>query len=169
MGFLKSNKEAWMLAFKILIKKAMFYIIFLIIPLFVLPFSTWETVALFLTMVGIAGIVMTVIFQTAHVVPDADFIHQEEQTTKENWHVHQLKTTCNFASENQFITYLFGGLNFQIEHHLFPDVCHVHYPKIAKIVSATAKEFDMPYHSYQTFSEAVVKHYALLKALGKKN
>ena len=167
MDFITSNKKAYLLAVKILLKKTLFYITFLLIPLLVLPFPAYITFFLFLTMLAIAGIVMTIIFQTAHVVPVTKFINQTEETTSENWHIHQIKTTCNFAHNNNLITYFFGGLNYQIEHHLFPDICHVHYPEISKIIHATIMEFDLPYHNYDTFTEAVSKHFSLLKTLGK--
>lgn len=167
MGFIKSNAEAGRLALKILVKKSIFYVIFLIIPLQMLPFPAYIVVGMFLTMLVIAGIAMTIIFQTAHVVPHTEFVNNTEQSVKDNWHIHQLKTTSNFANENKFITYFFGGLNFQIEHHLFPGICHVHYPEVAKIVRATSQEFGIPYYTYRTFGEAVVNHFKMLKSLGK--
>lgn len=167
MGFIKSNKKAFILALKIFLKKSLFYIVFLIIPLHFIPFSSLIIFCMFLTMLFIAGLVMTIIFQTAHVVPNTEFIYHTEPTINENWHVHQLKTTCNYASNNKFITYFFGGLNYQVEHHLFPSICHVHYPEIAKIVRETTDEFGIPYNTYNSFTEAIKMHFFLLKKLGK--
>jgi linoleoyl-CoA desaturase len=109
---------------------------------------------------------MTIIFQLAHVVPNVEFadVDRDEQV---NWHLHQMRTTSNFAMNNKVLTFFLGGLNFQIEHHLFPDVCHVHYQSLSKIVQYTARECDYPYHSNSTFLVAIRKHYSLLKELGK--
>lgn len=167
LGYIKSNLEAGVLAFTILIKKSIFYLFFLIIPWLLLPYSFLMILAMFMTMLGVAGIVMTIIFQTAHVVPNTTFFADELQSSQENWYVHQLNTTSNFAGDNKIISYFLGGLNFQIEHHLFPTICHVHYPEISKIVRATTQEFGMPYHYYNTLSEAVNNHFSMLKTLGK--
>jgi linoleoyl-CoA desaturase len=83
------------------------------------------------------------------------------------WAEHQLKTTSNFAMNNPVISWFVGGLNFQIEHHLFPKVSHIHYPAISKIVMAKCKEYNMPYNKYDTMSEAVASHFRVMKALGK--
>jgi linoleoyl-CoA desaturase len=168
MGLIKTKQEARNLIVIIILKKILFYALFLIIPIAVLPFSTAIIIGMFFTMIAVAGIILTVIFQIGHVVPTTDFIHQDTHTTKENWHIHQLKTTSNFGSNSRLVTYLMGGLNYQIEHHLFPDVCHIHYPEIAKIVRSTATEFSLPYYSYPTFSEAISNHFSLLKRLGRK-
>ena len=85
----------------------------------------------------------------------------------EDWHVHQMKTTSNFSNDNKFITFILGGLNYQIEHHLHPGMCHVHYPKIAKIVKSTATEFGVPYYNYRSIWKAIFMHYSLLRKLGR--
>lgn len=167
MNFFKTNARALQVALIITIKKSIFYLIFLGIPLWILPFSSFQIIGMFLTMLVVAGIVMTIVFQTAHVVPNADFLEQDNAGENESWHMHQLRTTSNFAIGNKLVTYLTGGLNHQIEHHLFPGVCHTHYPELAKIVKSTADEYEMPYHSYASLGEAISKHYALLKSLGK--
>ena len=166
LGFLKTGWEAAFLTLQILIKKLVFFAVFLIIPLLVLPFPNYLILLMFLTMVVVSGIVMTIIFQLAHVVPNVEFadVDRDKQV---NWHLHQMRTTSNFAMNNKVLTFFLGGLNFQIEHHLFPDVCHVHYQSLSKIVQNTAREFDYPYHSNSTFLVAIRKHYSLLKELGK--
>jgi linoleoyl-CoA desaturase len=84
------------------------------------------------------------------------------------WAIHQIKTTTNFANKSRLFSWYVGGLNFQIEHHLFPNVCHVHYKRISKIVKETALEFGLPYKSEPTFIGALVGHGKLLKELGKR-
>ena len=82
-----------------------------------------------------------------------------------SWAVHQLRTTANFHPRNALVTFIVGGLNHQIEHHLFPRICHVHYPDIAPIVEATAKEFGVPYHCWPTMGSAIAAHYRHMRLL----
>jgi linoleoyl-CoA desaturase len=84
------------------------------------------------------------------------------------WAVHQIKTTANFAEKNKIISWLVGGLNFQIEHHLFPRVSHIHYPAISSIVRAHCVQFDLPYHSFPNVRQAVVSHIRTMKRLGQR-
>jgi len=83
-----------------------------------------------------------------------------------NWAIHQMNTTVNFARDSKWISWYVGGLNFQVEHHLFPKICHIHYPEIAHIVKETAEEFNVPYLENQTFGEAFRSHIATLKRFG---
>ena len=84
-----------------------------------------------------------------------------------DWAVHQLYTTADFAPKSRLFSWYVGGLNFQVEHHLFPNICHVHYKKIAKIVEETAKEFNFPYHTQPTFVSALWSHSKMLWRLGR--
>ena len=95
--------------------------------------------------------------------PVPDDTDQMENT----WAVHQLLTSANFAQKSTLARVLCGGLNFQIEHHLFPNICHVHYDKIAPIVEKTAREHHLPYHSFPTYSGAVRSHFSQLRKLGR--
>lgn len=166
LRFIKTSWEATILAFQILIKKMIFFLVFLIIPLWVMPYPAYLIAWMFLTMAVVSGITMTIVFQLAHVVDNVDFT---DSNNKEhvNWYEHQMRTTANFAMNNKVITYFLGGLNFQIEHHLFPDICHTHYPAISKIVQSTAKEYSYPYHVNATITKAISNHYGLLRTLGK--
>lgn len=142
-----------------------FYICYLPISLLDLTFGAWFIG--FLSMHYVGGFILAMIFQPAHVVdgtvyPEAD----ENGNLENNWAVHQMQTTTNFANGNHLFSWYVGGLNFQVEHHLFPQICHVHYRNIAPIVEATAKEFGVPYKSKRTFIEAVVDHARMMKQLG---
>ena len=117
----------------------------------------------------IAGLLITTIFQLAHVVEGPEHHEPHPTGTMENtWAIHQLRTTANFSKNNPLISWYVGGLNYQIEHHLFPHICHVHYRKISEIVKATAKEFDLPYYEYPRFFGAVASHLRVLKAFGQQ-
>ena len=98
---------------------------------------------------------------TAIKVPDKD------GNLEHTWAVHQLYTTSNFAPSNWFINFYTGGLNHQVEHHIFPHISHVHYSKLAKIVKETAKEFNLPYNEYKTTRKAIIEHFRHLGVLGK--
>lgn len=114
------------------------------------------------------GFLLGLIFYLAHCVEKtASFPLPEQDAIKIDWALHQMNTTCNFGTGNKLLTWFCGGLNFQIEHHLFPEICSIHYKEISKIVSETAKEFNTPYLQYVSFSEAVISHYKMLKQLGK--
>ena len=115
------------------------------------------------------GLVLGLVFQLAHVVEGTTFpLPNGEGNIEEAWAVHQMHTTANFAPHSRLADFVCGGLNRQIEHHLFPNICHVHYRKISGIVKATAHEFGLPYKTSRTFLSALGGHARLLKQLGKK-
>jgi linoleoyl-CoA desaturase len=141
----------------------------LVIPLIFTSLVWWQVVVGVLVMHYIAGFILAIIFQPAHVIEGTEFpLPDSSNSLENNWAVHQLLTTTNFGNNSRWFSWYVGGLNFQIEHHLFPNVCHVHYRKISGIVSDTAKEFGLPYKSTRTFFQALVKHGRLLKQLGTR-
>jgi linoleoyl-CoA desaturase len=114
-----------------------------------------------------AGLILSIVFQLAHVVDEAANPQPNEAGEMENtWAIHQLFTTVNFAPKNKIVNWYTGGLNHQIEHHIFPHISHVHYGKIAKIVKETAKECQLPYYEYKTMTAAVIAHFKHLRTLG---
>ncbi len=150
------------------VTKLLYWAVFFVMPLLVLSYAWWVPVLGFFLMHFTAGIIMTMVFQLAHVVESTNHYQPDENGNVENvWAIHQMATTANFARKNPLISWYVGGLNFQVEHHLFPNICHVHYPEISKIVEATAKEFDVPYLEYKTFRQALSSHFRTLKALGR--
>ncbi len=108
----------------------------------------------------VLGLTISTVFQLAHVVEDTEFpdTHFETQKINDEWAIHQMKTTANFATRSKLITWFVGGLNFQVEHHLFPKISHVHYPAINHIIKNTAAKFDVPYNEYRTFFDALASH-----------
>ncbi len=161
----KSITRAWIW---LLATKLFYYSYILALPILFTPFAWYHILFGFIIMHYIAGFTLGVIFQPAHVMEENSFEDaQATDTIEENWTVHQLKTTCNFAHKNRLLSWYVGGLNYQIEHHLFPNVCHVHYRKISKIVRATAEEYGIPYKSYPSFRSALLSHGKMLYALGR--
>lgn len=120
----------------------------------------------FILMHLIAGSILSHIFQLAHINEDAHVI-TEEQVNDPSF-VHQLETTANFGTKSKFLIWYTGGLTHQVEHHLFPNISHAHYPKIASIVRETAKNFNVPYFQTENFMTALYEHYAYIKSLGRK-
>ena len=140
-----------------------------VLPLILTSLFWWQIIIGIVAMHYIAGFILAIIFQPAHVIEGTEFpLPDETRTLENNWAVHQLMTTTNFGNKSKWFSWYVGGLNFQIEHHLFPNICHVHYHKIASIVKATAHEFGLPYKTSRTFIEALVRHARLLKQLGVK-
>jgi linoleoyl-CoA desaturase len=115
------------------------------------------------------GVAMSIVFQLAHCVSEAAFPvpHPATGRLDESWAVHQAESTVDFARDNRPLSWWVGGLNFQIEHHLFPRVCHVHYPAIAPIVEQTCKEHGIPYRFHPTFWAGLRSHYRWLKRMGR--
>lgn len=116
------------------------------------------------------GWILSVVFQLAHVVDTAEFVTPTYTTDKEvienEWAIHQVRTTADFGTNSAFLTWSLGGLNFQVEHHLFPRISHVHYPALNKIVKETCKEFGIPFLEHKTFLDALKSHVHQLKMMG---
>lgn len=170
-GFLKSQKANVREQWAILIATKLIYITYaFVIPVLVTSLLWWQVLLGLLLMHYVAGFILAIIFQPAHVVEGTEYPEPDEQMSlAHNWTVHQLLTTTNFGNGNRWFSWYVGGLNFQIEHHLFPNVCHVHYRKISGIVQSTAQEFGLPYKSYKTFGAALAGHARMLKHLGQRS
>ena len=167
-GLLQKQEPAFKAWTWLITTKVIYYSYVLVLPILISPYSWWMIVLGFVVMHYVAGFILAVVFQPAHVIEGSAYpTPDEKDVINENWSVHQLKTTCNFAPKNKLLSWYVGGLNYQIEHHLFPNVCHVHYRKIAKIVKQTAEEFNVPYRSYDTFWSAIVSHGKMLHSLGR--
>ncbi len=146
--------------------KGLYYLWSIIIPLVVLDVTWWQFLIGWLIMHLVAGAILGVVFQLAHVVEETAHPTERVQGGSAEWMVSQMETTSNFARENQALNWFAGGLNFQIEHHLFPRVCSVHYPAISRIVKATAEAHGFAYNEHSTFMQAVGSHYRTLRQLG---
>ncbi|HEV8150982.1 MAG TPA: acyl-CoA desaturase [Gemmatimonadales bacterium] len=140
----------------------------IVIPLLVLQVAWWQFAIGFVLMHVTAGFILGVIFQLAHVVEGTEYpVPDGQGRIDEAWLVHEMTTTADFARRSRLLSWYVGGLNFQIEHHLFPRVCSVHYPALSPIVQAVARKHGMPYHDQPTLWAAVRSHYRMLKRLGR--
>lgn len=163
------NKHPRIEYFNLFFYKLLYYFLFIILPLLVMDIAWWQFLIGFLAMNFAEGLVLGLVFQLAHLVEQTVLPNPRPHENMENaWAEHQMKTTANFASNSAITTFLCGGLNLQVEHHLFPKICHIHYPQISGIVRDVALEFSLPYHENKSFASALRSHYNFLKKAGKK-
>jgi linoleoyl-CoA desaturase len=156
--------------FNLFFYKAVYYFLFIVLPLMVLDITWWQFTIGFIIMHLVEGLVIGLVFQLAHVVEGTHFpTPNEEGNMEEAWAVHQMMTTANFSRHSVLANFLCGGLNLQIEHHLFPKICHIHYAAISHIVERTAAEHNLPYTVNKNFFTALRSHYRLLRKLGKED
>jgi linoleoyl-CoA desaturase len=148
--------------------KLLFILIMFVLPLMVFPW--WQVLVGFLIVMLMVGLVMAVVFQLAHINGDAEFPEPvgSPQHIENEWAVHQIETTADFAPHNLLLSFYIGGLNYQIEHHLLPHICHLNYPRLAPIVKSTCEEFGIRYICYPTWREAFACHLRELRLLGQK-
>ena len=165
--------EAWKLTLKNHIifwaTKAYYISFFIVVPILTWGWAAW--LIGFLVANAVMGITLSFVFQLAHVVENTEFEHiplDETKHVETAWAEHQIRTTANFAMDSKVVSWFVGGLNYQIEHHLFPKVSHVHYPAISKIVQEKCKEFNLPYHNNKTLWRALASHFKVMKQLGKR-
>ena len=146
--------------------KVVYLFLFIIIPIALVGWSYW--LVGFLTFTLVAGFILSIVFQLAHTVEHTAFpIAEDNNKMPDEWAIHQLKTTANFATRNKIISWLIGGLNFQIEHHLFPKISHIHYPAISNIIRQVCQEYGLQYIEYPRMRHAVVSHVQFLRKMGR--
>jgi linoleoyl-CoA desaturase len=146
--------------------KVFFIILAFGIPVLLHPI--WIVALFYMAAALVLGVVLSVVFQLAHCVEQAEFPLPRPETGRiENaWAIHQVETTVDFARRSRVAAWLLGGLNFQIEHHLFPRICHVNYPAISKLVERTCREFGVEYHEHTSFWAGVISHFRWLRQMG---
>lgn len=161
------NRSFKSLLFEVIGWKLAYYGYIFVIPIIVLPVPWWWIPLMFFIAQFLAGFLLASIFQSAHVMPTSAYPQPDDEgNVDNNWAIHQLMTTTNFSPKKNFFTWYIGGLNYQIEHHLFPNICHVHYRNISSIVEETARDYNLPYHVQPTFFKALQQHGKMLRMLG---
>ncbi|MCK7557004.1 acyl-CoA desaturase [Chitinophaga sedimenti] len=150
------------------LSKLLYVAFYIVVPLLFVSWQAWLVgfAAMHITL----GFTLAVVFQLAHVVEETEFeVAGIEPTQIESeWAVHQIKTTSNFAPDNKIISWYVGGLNYQVEHHLFPRIAHIHYPALSKIVAEECRKHNLTYHCMPTMTSAVISHFKVIRMLGKK-
>lgn len=144
-----------------------FYIgVYIVIP--ILMVGWLKAIVGFLIVTIVCGLFISIVFQLAHTVEGTEFSMPDKTSNKvdEEWAVHQVQVTSNFATRSKLLFWLLGGLNFQIEHHLFPRVSHIHYPQISRFVRETCREYNIIYREYPTMIKAFFSHVLFLRKMG---
>lgn len=166
-GWYKNPDHPKIEYFRLFFYKALYYFMFLVLPFMVVDLPWYFILLGFILLHFVEGMTLAIVFQLAHVVEGAEFPEpNEEGKVKDSWAIHQLRTTANFARNSKLANFICGGLNFQIEHHLFPAICHIHYTKLAPIVQSTAREYGLPYNESKTFMGALMSHIRMMQKLG---
>lgn len=161
------NKSFGKMLIVIAFSKLLYWFIALVIPLMFAPTAWYITVIGFFIMHYMAGLILSSIFQPAHVVPSSNYPMPDDSGNIEaDWAVSQLFNTANFAPKSRIFSWYVGGLNYQVEHHLFPNICHIHYRELSEILKKTTSEFNLPYNSFNTFRKALIEHSRMLYNLG---
>lgn len=169
MGFFKEERVYKMEVLKAAIWKVTYFCYALFIPLILNPVSWWVILLAFFCMHFMTGTILSIVFQTAHVMPRAKFPKPNSNGfIDNNWLFHQLETTSNYAPKSRIFSWFIGGLNFQVEHHLLPHISHIHYKNLSKIVKKLTEKYDLPYNSKRNFLSAISAHMKMLKYLGTK-
>jgi linoleoyl-CoA desaturase len=157
---------------RITLYKLFYYSYIIVLPILFSGMPWYFVVYGFLLMHFTAGLILSCIFQPSHIMETSSFAAprtiEGEKHMEDSWAIHEVANTTNFSPNSKIFSWFIGGLNYQIEHHLFTNVCHVHYPKIAPIVKATARTFGIPYNVQPTFFEALREHTRMLRILGKE-
>ncbi|MDZ7848294.1 MAG: acyl-CoA desaturase [Owenweeksia sp.] len=161
----KTIRKEWI---TLILTKLLYFGLFLALPLILSPVAWYWIIAGFVLMHFTAGVILSFVFQLAHMVEGVENMDiPADGQIKDEWMEHQLRTTANFARKSRLVSWYVGGLNFQIEHHLFPNICHIHYPEISKIVQKTAQEFNLPYFEYGCLRDALQAHMSHLAKMAK--
>jgi linoleoyl-CoA desaturase len=150
------------------VSKVLYLLFYIAIPVVLMGWQSWLVFFLFMH-IGL-GFTLSIVFQLAHVVEETAFdsVTGDAKLIENEWAIHQVKTTSNFSPNSRIISWFAGGLNYQIEHHLFPRISHIHYPALSRLVQAECAAFHIPYNKMPTFKAAVVSHFRFIRVLGKK-
>ena len=146
--------------------KLMYVGVYVVLPILIVG---WVKALIgFMIITFVTGLFISIVFQLAHVVQGTQFPAPEGDSRKlgHEWAIHQIRTTANFATKSKFLYWLLGGLNFQIEHHLFPRISHIHYPQVSRFVKEVCEEYNITYLEYSSMFRAFYSHLVHLKKLG---
>jgi linoleoyl-CoA desaturase len=169
-GLLKKEKITLRKALlELSIYKIIYFGITIVLPIMYSGMSWQACLMGFMVLHFTAGLGLACIFQLAHVLESSDYaVPSDDRKMENSWAIHQLMNTANFSPTSHWFFWFVGGLNYQVEHHLFPHISHVHYPQISKIVKQTAEQYNLPYKVMPTFANALKMHYQMLRKLGRE-
>ncbi|WP_431216388.1 fatty acid desaturase family protein [Puia sp. P3] len=150
------------------VSKILYLLFYIAIPVVLMGWQHW--LLFFISMHIGLGLTLSIVFQLAHVVEETEFesVSGDDKQIENEWAIHQVRTTANFSPNRPILSWFVGGLNYQVEHHLFPKISHIHYPALSKLVQKECEVFDLPYNSLPSFKAAVISHFRFIRTLGKK-
>ncbi|MCY4779342.1 acyl-CoA desaturase [Sphingobacterium sp. UT-1RO-CII-1] len=145
--------------------KTLHFGLFVVLPVLIVG---WLWTLLGLLIAGaVCGISLATVFQLAHVVSETEFKTIDKAKVEEEWMIHQIQSTANFSTKSKVLTWILGGLNYQVEHHLFPKISHVHYPALNRIVRQTCQEYNIKYNEFTSFWTAFRSHVQVIHAMSR--
>lgn len=135
-----------------------------------LGYPLWQVFLGLILIYMVYGLVAVQVFMLAHILEKADFptVDENDRHLDEDWVLFQMRTTADFAHRNPIVTWYLGGLNYQVVHHLFTDICHIHYPDLADILADVSAKHGVTYRRYDTSWDAIVSSYRWLKLMGQR-
>jgi linoleoyl-CoA desaturase len=134
--------------------------IYLAIPFLILPFTYALCLSLYTN--ALSSVIFSFQFVVNHEV-DKEGVMDGPPPATVDWGAYQVSSSNTFSGDSYFKTWLAGGLNTQIEHHLFPGVWYAHYVPIRKIIQKVCKDFNLHYNDSPNLMDALKCHYRLLK------
>lgn len=149
------------------LSKLLYVLFYVALPIVIVGAANWAIG--FAVMHLVMGFTLAIVFQLAHVVEETEFVHvgTDALEIENEWAIHQVKTTANFAPNHKLISWFVGGLNYQVEHHLFPRISHIHYPALSPIVQGVCRKHGLEYHVSPTMGAAIASHFRMMKQLGQ--
>lgn len=170
IGNIKEVKHPPMETFILLFSKSLYYTLTLVLPILFLDISWWVAVLGFVSIHILSGLTFALIFQCTHVCDGSHYpMPDDEGNIENNYGIHVLETTVDFARGSKIGSYLMGGINIHVIHHIFPHICHVHYRAVTPILIECAEEYGIKYNEFKTFPQAFKAHLGMLKFLGQKD
>lgn len=167
IGSLKIGKHPKFQIFKLIVSKTIYVSYILVLPLSFSIMPWYYVLLAFFLMNFFASLLITLALIPSHVAENSLFLLPDENGVMPNsWSHHQVLSVIDFATDNWFLNFFFGGFNHHIAHHLFPGINHVHSSKITPIIKETILEFGLPYNYEPSFINAYISHYQLLKNNG---
>lgn len=153
---------------KLIFWKLFYYTYTLVLPILFLPVAWYWVVLCFVVGHIVVGNILSFVFLVGHLTEDAYFPPvSEDGKVDQNWAVHIYETTNDFAIDNHFLTWMVGGINIHVIHHLLPHINHTNYRLLIPVIQDTAKECGIRYNEFPSFTSALISHFRFLDRMGK--
>lgn len=170
IGAFNNTQYPWTEVLKMIIFKSFYLFQMIVLPSYLLNVSIWTTLTGFIILTIVGSLTITLVLLSTHVGEDANFPEPDSNNClPHSWSYHQIITAADFSTQNRFINYFFGGFNHHVMHHLFPNICHIHYPQLTPILKELAEKYDLPYRHQKYLFAAVLSHFKLLRANSKSS